>query len=446
MAKLKRALMNSRNLRQRVFWLRDRIGGEKLHDFLEDVRRINTEPFSSVSVSQKNAYLNKLLEKAVASTDFYRPYTDFSSLKDFPVINKGLIRENPAAFQSSLFVKEQLKYISTSGSTGVPFSIGQNAEKVLRNQADNLYYAGLSGYEMGLPLYYLRIWNEVNRKSALYHFVQNTIPFNITNLSDESMKSLVAVLQKLRKKASILAYGSTYEVLASYIQRKKISFTTRPIVALVMSEPLHQNTRIYLSEALGCNIFSRYSNAECGFMGHQWRMDSGEYLMNTASYHVELLDFDSDNEVEEGKPGRVVVTDLFNYSTPLIRYDTGDIAVKGHTLFEGVEAPVFRSIEGRKLDFISNIRGELVSPHTVDYALRSLPKLVQFQLIQNEVGKYQLNLQLKERFEGVENMVLDRLNEYLGPDAEIDINFVEEIPILNSGKRKIVINNMNNRK
>lgn len=36
---------------------------------------------------------------------------------------------------------------------------------------------------------------------------------------------------------------------------------------------------------------------------------------------------DSDEPAEPGELGRIVITDLFNYAFPILRYDNGDTAV-----------------------------------------------------------------------------------------------------------------------
>ena len=66
--------------------------------------------------------------------------------------------------------------------------------------------------------------------------------------------------------------------------------------------------------------------------------------------------------MEEGELARIVVTDLFNYAMPLIRYDTGDLAVvEKHEKY----GKVITSIEGRRTDFIYNTSGDVLSPYSV---------------------------------------------------------------------------------
>ena len=208
-----------------------------------------------------------------------------------------------------------------------------------------------------------------------------------------------------------------------------------------MAEPLNNHARQYLKQFYSCSVYARYSNSENGFIAHQYSDDSDSYLINNASYIVELLEFDNNNPVVIGEKGRVVVTDLYNDAFPMIRYDTGDIAIGGQEFYNGNRVDVLKSIEGRKLDFIYDSNGQLISPHTIDYALRRLPNLLQFQFIQEGKNDYKLLINTFDFSHELEQMAIMALKEYLGEDAKIIIITVNEIPMLNSGKRKLVVNN-----
>ena len=58
---------------------------------------------------------------------------------------------------------------------------------------------------------------------------------------------------------------------------------------------------------------------------------------------------DSDEPVEEGEVGRLVITDLFNYAFPMIRYDTGDLGIMAN---HDSEWSTVRDVYGRRRDVI----------------------------------------------------------------------------------------------
>ena len=66
---------------------------------------------------------------------------------------------------------------------------------------------------------------------------------------------------------------------------------------------------------------------ENGILAQQKTASENEFIINWASYHIEILNIDTNELAPNGTVGRIVVTDFFNYAMPLIRYDTGDLGV-----------------------------------------------------------------------------------------------------------------------
>jgi phenylacetate-CoA ligase len=212
---------------------------------------------------------------------------------------------------------------------------------------------------------------------------------------------------------------------------------------ITMAEALSNGNRQKLSEFFNCPVFSRYSNSENGYFGCQLEPNSEFYTMNTSSFIIEILGLNSDINVSRGERGRVVITDLYNYANPLIRYDTGDIAVVDLVEVNGQMKNVFTVIEGRLLDFIK-IDDKIISPHTVDYALRTIGGLNQFQLHQKSEYTFILRLNTNNLYRQHDEIIVkERIRKYLGPKANIEIQYHTEIPLLSSGKRKIVMSDIN---
>ena len=186
-------------------------------------------------------------------------------------------------------------------------------------------------------------------------------------------------------------------------------------------------------------MFSRYSNVENGIIAQQLPNSGEKFIVNSASYFIEILSMNTDKPVIEGELGRIIVTDLFNYAMPLIRYDTGDIGVKRIVRTEIGEEEVFTKIEGRKMDSIFNTNGELVSSFLITNGMWNYSELIQYQFIQKNKKNYCFKLNIDKEFKR-EKELIEEFTEYLGKDAKIDIEYVNEIPLLSSGKRKKVLN------
>lgn len=133
--------------------------------------------------------------------------------------------------------------------------------------------------------------------------------------------------------------------------------------------------------------------------------------------------------------GRIVVTDYFNKAMPLIRYDTGDIGICKIIN----NKPYLTSIEGRKTDLIYNTKDEPLSVHIVSNTLWEFKELKQYQFIQYEKSSYLLKINFKGVFSREKELEF-KLKKYLGADADIKFEYVTEIPVLNSGKRRCIVN------
>ena len=182
---------------------------------------------------------------------------------------------------------------------------------------------------------------------------------------------------------------------------------------------------------------------ENGIIAQQLSGGSGEFLINDASYFLEILELDSDLPVKEGKPGRIVITDLFNYRMPLIRYDTGDIGILESREIFGVSRQVFTSIEGRRMDLIYDTRGSLVSSYVITNNMWKYMEIRQYQFIQTSEREYLFKINTDLPFEQEKELISEFTN-YFGEDSIISVEYVSEIPLLASGKRKKVMNSCNN--
>lgn len=205
-----------------------------------------------------------------------------------------------------------------------------------------------------------------------------------------------------------------------------------------MSEHLSQNAVNFLSKFFRCEVVSRYSNMENGFIAQQLSGNS-KYFLNQGSYFVEILKEESDEEAQEGEVGRIVVTDLFNDAMPLIRYDTGDLAKKEKDNWSGDVLEVLSGIEGRKVDSVFSSDGRLISPHTVTNTMWKFNEVVQFQFVQKTQNEYLLKLNIKEPFKR-EDELTSEIKDYFGSDISVYFEYVSEIPVLSSGKRKKIVN------
>lgn len=426
------------NLRKKIFNLTDWVFKKsEIKNHLEDIKSHYFFFNDPANELKRQVRLKNMLDYAKENVPFYANI-EATELNQFPVINKSTIKENYDGFISKQFDKNRLNYVTTSGSTGTPFKAYRDRGKIARHQADNIFFNSLVGGDIGLKLYYFRVWNRINRKNIFQKIIQNIVEVDANNFTEEYVHSFVNELENDRSKKFMLSYASSYEALSWMLKKEGITNVKSDVKAIIsMSETLPDDVRAFLENTFHTKVISRYSNMENGFIGQQCLEHKQEYHLNTGSFLVETLSLDGDHAVEEGNIGRIVVTDYFNYGMPFIRYDTGDLGIQKSS-YCNVKGPILATVEGRRTDFIYATSGQMLSPHIITNTMWKFPDVTQFQFIQKDKNKYLLKLNTKVR--GDENNLQSEFKNFLGVDAEIHVEYVDEIPLLASGKRKKVVN------
>ncbi|WP_340063249.1 CoF synthetase [Ascidiimonas aurantiaca] len=426
-------------LRKRSYWVVDFCKGSEIAKHLKDIESIIHHTDYATANHRKDVYLDSILKFATATVPFYQKLNGKNiPLETFPVINKNIIRDSQNDFRSSFYKDKTVSKVTTSGSTGTPFSVYQDTDKKKRGAADMIFYARQAGFELGNTLYYLRHWTRYYKKSKLLAWLQNVIQVEVIDFSDENIENLLIALASDQSEKGFLGYASSYQAICNYMERtekKPKDYNITSIIA--MSEGLSDSTKKGMEYYFKTPVVSRYSNMENGIIAQQLPKKGNDFQINWASYHIEVLELDSDIPVPFGTPGRIVVTDLFNKAMPLIRYDTGDVGVMQQ--YNPDEFPVLERIDGRKMDVILNTKGDIVSSFLILNAGK-YKNIIQMQLVQESAKHYTFKLNTVDTFEEEETMRKE-YQKYLGTDARIDFEYVDDIPLLASGKRKTIVNN-----
>lgn len=429
--------------RKNAFWLLDSLKGSHVKNAYKQLKLVDELDSDSRTLKiHQQSQIIELLGHAISTTEFYRNIRS-TELNAFPVINKNIIRDNQEDFLSNRFSKSDLITMETSGSTGTPFTCFQDLGKKRRVNAEVIYFSEKAGYSVGNNLIFLRAITKESQKSKIRQWIQNESLVDISNLDDSRILGVLEEISKVSRFGSVmLAYASTYDALKDLFLRHGFEMAKECKIKGIISssEMFFDETRLAISEAFNCPCFSRYSNQENGVLG-QDKEENNVFLLNEAHYFVEILKLDDDELAKEDEVGRIVITDLYNKAMPMIRYDTGDIgAVKYVNSGKSLKKAI-TNFGGRKVDVVYDASGNRLSPHIITNNFWSFQEIKQYQFIQEDTRKYTIKINVDSSFSKGKELkaVLGRL---LGPEAEIEIEVVNGIPILESGKRKYIVNNM----
>lgn len=420
-------------LRWYGFWFVDRLKGGKVRKYYEEIRDSYK---NGTPVDKTRQKIQSLIAHAVKTTEYYKDFAPDTPLEKMPVMTKDIYRSHYEECQSSVYKNApDNRTMYTSGSTGTPFAMIQNKNKILHNTAASIFLGAAGGYYIGMKEAFIRMWvGDHGKKSWLSRTAENLIMMDCSNLDDEALGKLVSIIQKKRVKC-IIGYASAIGELGSYIERHNMDRDKFCVKAILpISESMPQEVRRSLEKIFRCTVRSWYSNEENGIMGLQ-REEDESYYIDTESYYYEILKLDSDEPAEPGELGRIVITDLYNYAIPLIRYDNGDLAVAEKKEKNGCFRFYLKELYGRRGDMIYDCQGRIVSPFVLLNGLSMTKGIRQYRFIQEDVTKYTLWLN-GDRDVINEKEILDFISPYFGREAEIRVEYVDEIPVLNSGKRK----------
>ncbi|SEG13701.1 phenylacetate-CoA ligase [Eubacterium ruminantium] len=428
--------------RNKAFWILDKIRGRVVHNELSLLNRVEKMSEQELSSYSEEA-LKELLGHAAGTTAFYAPFAE----KDFdqwPVINKDNLKSTPDEFLSCKYKKDNLVAMSTSGSTGTPLTVYHDVLKKKATYAEVLHYNGKVGYEIGKKIIYLRsIVSEVS-KSRLQQFFQNINLIDCYDLSDEGIERKLEQITRLTKhsQAVMMGYASTLDAFRDYFSRKGVQRAKGCKLSGIISgsEMLFDETRSMMESAFHCPCVSRYANEEQGFLG-QDGFKNNVFLTDRAHFYFEVLKLESNEPAEKGEVGRLVVTDLKNFSMPLIRYDTGDVGKLVSVKIGDKEYQAIDDFGGRRIDMIFNSEGKRISPHAITNAMWKFTDINQYQLIQDGPSTYTLKVNADAQFMRKNDLEMV-IRDILGKAASLTVEYVSEIPVLNSGKRRYIVNKM----
>ena len=124
----------------------------------------------------------------------------------------------------------------------------------------------------------------------------------------------------------------------------------------------------------------------------------------------------------------------------MIRYDTGDVAVLQKT--DNDHLPGFTQLFGRRMDLIYDTKGEVVSPFLLCRTMRLTHGIEQWQFIQEAEKEYTLKITSNKEEKTDLTKELESFHKTLGEDSVITLEYVQDIPVMNSLKRKLIVSKL----
>ena len=431
-----------------------KIRGKKLLQYLvqyEDHLNWTSDEIAKHQVVQ----LQALLKHAFESTAYYRRVwadagltdpREISSVADFsklPLVTKSDINENFSEFVSTKHPRNIRK--STGGSTGQPFHFELDHESNSRREA--IMWRGYGSLGAGLGTKTLYLWGaELGQmgfthklKNNLYHAFYNRKMLNSFAMTEDNLHQYVDAINRYRPEAMVCYVNPLFE-LARYILESG-SPVRSPKVILTGAEPLHEHQRETIQKAFDCPVYNTYGCREFMLIAAECAERRCLHINND---HLLVEAVNEGGEAVLGRSGELVITDLYNYGMPLIRYVNGDAATLTDVRCEcGSPLPVMESIEGRRLDIIRTASGRTIPGEFFPHLLKEFQSIRRFQVVQEVLDSVVIKIVADASYsDDIERQIRTEIERYSHGELELRFDYVAEIPLTASGKHRVTVSEL----
>lgn len=403
--------------------------------------------------------LRRLVRHAYRNVPYYRAKMQELSLRPedirgqqdlakLPFLTKADIRQHlHFDIMSENHEKSEILRISTSGSTGEPFVCYADRVQLEFRWAATLRAQEWTGYRFGDPT--VRLWHQTigmsptqAAKERADAILSNRTFVPVFEMTDESLAKTMELIAGIEP-TLLDGYAEALDFLAHYVKSAGSS-GVRPRAIMSSAQTLPEPSRKLIEEAFGCRVFDKYGSREFSGIAYECEAHAGHHVV-AEGYIVEILK--DGRPVHPGELGEVVVTDLNNYCMPFIRYRIGDLAEAldpDEACSCGRGAPRIGSIQGRVQSIIQGTEGHYVPGTFFAHYLKELDYAIKrFQVVQDKPGAITFRVVKGGRFsQRVLDEVLAEFRRYLGEKLVIDVEFVDDIALIRTGKHLAAISKL----
>lgn len=395
-----------------------------------------------------DARLRRLIAYSVEHVPYYRELfarehldpreiQGVSDLPKIPLLTKEILRERFEDLKSDEFAKHAPVLGHSGGSTGERrhFWLSRRSMDLELGAARRHYDA--AGYREGDRCAALYLPLEGKLADRLYwdDWKWRIRYLNTRLLNRKSFRELISAALAFRAKV-LWAYPSHLELFLRYVEETGDD-RFRPQVIVTNAEVLYEQQREHARRVLGCDVFDWYGLGE--HVAAAAECERHSYHIPEEIVAVEILA--GGKEADDGQPGEIIGTCFENYAQPLIRYQTGDYAVRRHDRCPcGRAHAMLREIGGRTQDIVSTPDGGWRAFRHGLLGAELVPGLKALQLEQLEVRRFVARAVAPHGLDADACAVLARrVVEAIGFEASVEVVQVEDIPRTERGKRRMVI-------
>ena len=363
--------------------------------------------------------------------------TDLISLRKLPTLKRLDIQRAGDSFYSKYVPQShgQPGETCTSGSTGEPV-------RIRKTQIDALYWTAhairdhlWARRDFGHKLLSIRAdifkyGENPNWGQPIADIWQTGRSIGMPATMD--MREQMKIIKEFQP-GILLIYPNNLSIILDEMEQDGGDFSFIKHVKTI-GETVHQWQRDKTQCVLGLKIEDNYSSNEMGCVAMQCP-DTDNYHVMTETAIVEIIN-EQGEPCAPGKVGRLIVTDLHNHASPLIRYDIGDWAEAGEPCSCGRGLPTISRFIGREHSILTRPDGTRIWPIFYGAKMNDVAPVRQYQFRQKTVTSMEFRCYTEEPLTADQRVGLITLvQEALGYPYELDlIEYRQPLPTTQRGK------------
>lgn len=205
-----------------------------------------------------------------------------------------------------------------------------------------------------------------------------------------------------------------------------------------IAETLSDEACSRLQAAFGCRVHNLYSCSEAGYLASPCPEGHGLHV-HAENVLLEVVD-DLGQPCQPGQSGRVLLTTLHNFATPLLRYEILDHATVGPAVCPcGRGLPLLVRIDGKERPNFVLPSGQRRNSSSLIAVLHELPGFGQYQIIQETPRRVRLRLVPEPSWsDATRDALRATLHTFFEAPIDVEIELVERLPMTSTGKVRTV--------
>ncbi|MBA3558067.1 MAG: phenylacetate--CoA ligase family protein [Gemmatimonadaceae bacterium] len=368
-----------------------------------------------------------------------------ADLARMPVVEKEMVRMYPDQFRSTSPLGNRAEPFMTTGTSGTPTQIYHDPRSLLANIAyGGRMRAAMSkflgravgnreawiGFPTGLTG---NVW-AFQRKWAMLPVRYDRQFISIMDSVDEVVGALNAYQPNV-----IFGFGAYLELLFRVIAERKLRVHRAQLI-VYGSEAMTLEGRRFIEDRFGTPVLSDYGAVESLKIGFLCEERAAFHL------HEDLCSVrivgEGDRELPEGQSGEMLISNLVNRGTVLLNYRLGDMAaITSSDCACGRQLPILASLDGRIADTVFVPDGRFIHQAAVWMVIKRNPAILSYQLIQHELGRFELRLMTSDlaTFESLASEIALSMEIVLGAGTTVEPTFHEPLAAGERGKFRPVV-------